>query len=220
METCGRSYNGEVVRVPSEARLGRRIGPELTSEPRHSNGMAKVLVYGDEEVSSTSYSYVLRTLQLLCRNRYDVQGVKSEVLATAPWEASTRLVVVPDSCMHTSSAWSTPTGMRTAKQQVQAYVMQGGTILAFGASAVCIDNSSSSSGDSVATLEQNKDGQSVAHMHMLGRGRILWHCASEPAQASIQRMLEAAQLSTHNTSFPALCWTTCIRPSASAWLTA
>ena len=81
METCGRSYNGEVVRVPSEARLGRRIGPELTSKPRHSNGMAKVLVYGDEEVSSTSYSYVLRTLQLLCRNRYDVQGVKSEVLA-------------------------------------------------------------------------------------------------------------------------------------------
>ena len=204
METCGGSYNGEVVRDPPEARLGRHIGPDLTLELRHSNGMAKVLVYGDEEVSSASYSYVLRTLQFLCRSKYDVQGVKSEVLATAPWEASTRLVVVPDSHMYTSSAWSTLTGMRTAKQQVQAYVMQGGTILALGASAACIDNSSSSSGDSVATLEQNKDGQSVAHMRTLGRGQILWHCASEPAQASIQRMLEAAQISTHNTIFSAL----------------
>ena len=57
--------------------------------------MAKVLVYKDAGVLDASHASVSRTLRELCRDTHDVQTVSSQVLALAPWDTSTRLVVLP-----------------------------------------------------------------------------------------------------------------------------
>ena len=148
--------------------------------------MAKVLVYKDAGVPDASHASVSRTLRELCRDTHDVQTVSSQVLALAPWDTSTRLVVLPPIHPTGHDPWTRAYGLHTAQQRVLDYLNRGGTVLCLGQSLACID----------AALEPDGDVCRVTR----GQGQVLWHASPEPDAHAIEDLLRTASIRVQSVS--------------------
>lgn len=148
--------------------------------------MAKVLVYKDAGVLDASHASVSRTLRELCRDTHDVQTVSSQVLALAPWDTSTRLVVLPPIHPTGHDPWTRAYGLRTAQQRVLDYLNRGGAVLCLGQSLACID----------AALEPDGDVCRVTR----GQGQVLWHASPEPDAHAIEDLLRTASIRVQSVS--------------------
>lgn len=142
--------------------------------------MAKVLVYRDAGVPDASHASITRTLKELCRDTHDVQTVSSQVLAVAPWDTSTRLVVMPHIHPTGPDPWTRVYGLHTAQQRVTDYLKRGGTVLCLGQSLTWID----------AALVPDGD----AGRANLGQGHVLWHASPEPDAHAIEDLLRTASI--------------------------
>lgn len=142
--------------------------------------MAKVLVYKDAGVQDVSHASVSHTLKELCRNTHDVQTVSSQVLAMAPWDTSTRLVVLPHLHLTDTDAWTRAYGLYSAKQRTTDFVKRGGTVLCLGQSLACVHAALVPDGDSCRAT--------------MGEGHILWHASPEPDDHAIEYLLRAVSI--------------------------
>ena len=140
--------------------------------------MAKVLVYRDAGVPDASHASITRTLKELCRDTHDVQTVSSQVLAVAPWDTSTRLVVMPHIHPTGPDPWTRVYGLHSAQQRVTDYLKRGGTVLCLGQSLTWID---------AALVPDGDAGRAT-----LGQGHVLWHASPEPDAHAIEDLLRAA----------------------------
>lgn len=156
----------------------------LTTLSFHPPSMAKVLVYQDTGVQDVSHASILHTLKELCRDTHDVQSVSSQVLAMAPWDASTRLVVMPHIHQTDTDAWTRAYGLYCAKQRITDFLKSGGTALCLGQSLACIQADLVPDGDSYRAT--------------MGKGHILWHASSEPDAHAIENLLRAASIHTRS----------------------
>lgn len=71
---------------------------------------------------------LLATVRQATGEAYDVQHVTYEVLCTAPWESSTRMVVLGSD----HAAWDTTDARRPVLARLRAFVEQGGVVAALG----------------------------------------------------------------------------------------
>lgn len=125
--------------------------------------MANVLVCRGAGIAARDASHLYDVLGKIGREAWDVQYVDEATLASAPWIASTRLLVVPtvDSEVW-ASAWRTPSPQGSSPlARIQHYVQEGGILWICGADTALREEVCAGSSSSRRTLGQTADGVDI-----------------------------------------------------------
>lgn len=161
--------------------------------------MTKVLVYEGVGPRVDTPTTLVDTFRKATGYQYDVQPVTLEALSLAPWEPSTRMLVLGPTDL-SDALWQTGAG-RTVLATIHAWVQSGGVVAALGdatiratlplweAGGACTDEPTSASSPPGGT-----NAAAGARSVRVGQGHVLWVPVPHPQPDELASWLPSVQI--------------------------